>query len=143
MHTKKDEEGNLILPKHTTRQCRLLIQSFRESHHNEKDKESDKEEDKEEDGGYPNINATLVIFADIERKSRLKFINREVNMHGCSCNTEIFEVVKNPYYIRPVRPPNTRCYPWAASVGGRPSRWGHSTDQGSDGWRQWPEHFVC
>ena len=25
IHTKKDEEGNLILPKHTTRQCRLLI----------------------------------------------------------------------------------------------------------------------
>ena len=25
--TKKDEEGNLIYPKHTTRQCRLLMQS--------------------------------------------------------------------------------------------------------------------
>ena len=25
IHTKKDEEGNLIYPKHTTRQCRLLI----------------------------------------------------------------------------------------------------------------------
>ena len=25
IHTKKDEEGNLILPKHTTRQCLLLI----------------------------------------------------------------------------------------------------------------------
>ena len=44
------------------------------------DKESDKEEDKEEDGGYPNVNATLVIFADLEIKSRLKVINREVNM---------------------------------------------------------------
>ena len=30
IHTKKDEEGNLIYPKHTTRQCRLLIQQFRE-----------------------------------------------------------------------------------------------------------------
>ena len=28
IHTKKDEEGNLIYPKHTTRQCRLLIQKF-------------------------------------------------------------------------------------------------------------------
>ena len=28
VHTKKDEEGNLIYPKHTTRQCRLLIQLF-------------------------------------------------------------------------------------------------------------------
>ena len=25
IHTKKDEERNLIYPKHTTRQCRLLI----------------------------------------------------------------------------------------------------------------------
>ena len=48
---------------------------------NEKDKESDKEEeDKDDDDGYPNVNATLVIFADIESKSRLKVINREVNM---------------------------------------------------------------
>ena len=29
-HTKKDDEGNLILPKHTTRQCRPLIQEFKE-----------------------------------------------------------------------------------------------------------------
>ena len=28
IHTKKDEEGNFIYPKHTTRQCRLLIQQF-------------------------------------------------------------------------------------------------------------------
>ena len=65
---------------HTTRQCRLLIQQFREKQPSEKEKESDKDEDKEEDDGYPNVNATLVIFADIERKSRLKVINREVNM---------------------------------------------------------------
>ena len=25
IHTKKDEEGNIIYPKHTTHQCRLLI----------------------------------------------------------------------------------------------------------------------
>ena len=80
IHTKKDEEGNLIYPKHTTRQCRLLIQSFREGQPSEKEKESDKDEDKEEDDGYPNVNATLEIFADIESKSRLKVINREVNM---------------------------------------------------------------
>ena len=67
IHTKKDEEGNLILPKHTTRQCRLLIQSFRESQPSEKDKECDKEEDKDDDGGYPNVNATLVIFLLILR----------------------------------------------------------------------------
>ena len=43
-------------------------------------KESDKDEDKEEDDGYPNVNATLVIFADVESKTRLEVINREVNM---------------------------------------------------------------
>ena len=80
IHTKKDEEGNLIVPKHTTRQCRLLIQSFRESQSSEKDKESDKEENKDDNGGYPNVNDTLVIFANLESKSRLKVINREVNM---------------------------------------------------------------
>ena len=47
----------------------------------EKEKEFDKDEDKEEDDdGFPNINSTLVIFADVESKSRLKVINREVNM---------------------------------------------------------------
>ena len=44
IHTKKDEEGNLILPKHTTRQCRLLIEQFWEAQPPEKD--SDKEEEK-------------------------------------------------------------------------------------------------
>ena len=70
IHTKKDEEGNLIYPKHTTRQCRLLIQQFREKQPKEKEKESDKDEDKEEDDdGFPNVNSILVIFADIESKS--------------------------------------------------------------------------
>jgi len=80
IHTKKDEEGNLIYRKHTTRQCRVLIEQFREKQPNEKEKESDKDEDKEEDDGYPNVNSTLMIFADVEIKSRLKVINREVNM---------------------------------------------------------------
>ena len=30
IHTKMDEEGNPIYAKHTTRQCRLLIQGFSE-----------------------------------------------------------------------------------------------------------------
>ena len=66
IHNKTGVEGNLILPKHTTRQCRLPIQSFREGQHSENEKESDKDEDKEEYDGYPNVNATLVIFADID-----------------------------------------------------------------------------
>ena len=71
----------MILPKHTSRRCQFLIQSFREKGQpSEKEKESDKEEGKEEHDGYPNVNATLVIFADIENKNRLKVINREVNM---------------------------------------------------------------
>ena len=40
----------------------------------------DKDEDEEEDDGYPKVNNTLMIFADLESKSRLKVINREVNM---------------------------------------------------------------
>ena len=81
IHTKKDEEGNFIYPKHTTRQCRLLIQQFQGKQPKDKEKESDKAEDKEDsDGGYPHVNSTLMIFADVESKSRLKVINREVNM---------------------------------------------------------------
>ena len=69
----------MIYPKHTTRLCRLLFQ-LREGQPSEKEKESDKDEDKEEDDGFPNVNSTLVIFADVESKSRLKVINKELNM---------------------------------------------------------------
>ena len=70
-----------ISNKHTTRQCRLLIQQFQGKHPKDKEKESDRVEDKEDsDDGYPQINSTLMIFADVESKSRLKVINREVNM---------------------------------------------------------------
>ena len=78
IHTKKDEEGNLILPKHTTRLCRFLIQQFREGQQSEKGSNKDEDEEKADD--YPKVNATLVIFADVESKSRLKVIYREVNM---------------------------------------------------------------
>ncbi|KAI5015321.1 hypothetical protein ZWY2020_056711 [Hordeum vulgare] len=77
IHTKMDEEGNAIFPKHTTRQCRLLIQGFGEGQPSEKDNEQD-DEDKEDP--FPQVHATLMIFADVERKSRLKLVNREVNM---------------------------------------------------------------
>ena len=78
---QKDEEGNFIYPKHTTRQCRLLIQQFREKQPKEKEKEADKAESEgEDDDGYPHVNSTLMIFADVENKSRLKVINKEVNM---------------------------------------------------------------
>ena len=42
IHTKKDEEGKLIYPKHTTRQCRLLIQQFQGKQLKDKEKESTK-----------------------------------------------------------------------------------------------------
>ncbi|KAI5000805.1 hypothetical protein ZWY2020_010764 [Hordeum vulgare] len=45
IHTKTDEEGNVILPKHTTRQCRLLIQGFGDGQPSEKDTEQDGEEE--------------------------------------------------------------------------------------------------
>ncbi|KAI4984260.1 hypothetical protein ZWY2020_047958 [Hordeum vulgare] len=77
IHTKMDEEGNPIFPKHTTRQCRLLIQGFGEGQPSEKDNEQD-DEDKEDP--FPQVHATLMIFADVESKSRLKLVNREVNM---------------------------------------------------------------
>ena len=81
IHTKKDEEDNFIYPKHTTRQCRLLIQQFQGKQPKDKEKESDKVEDKEDsDEEYPKVNSTLMIFADVESKNRLKVINREVNM---------------------------------------------------------------
>ncbi|XP_073367680.1 uncharacterized protein [Aegilops tauschii subsp. strangulata] len=82
IHTKKDEEGNLIYPKHTTQQCRLLIQQFIKGQSSEKgkEKEADKDIAKDEDDEYPHVDATLMIFADVESKSRLKVINREVNM---------------------------------------------------------------
>ncbi|KAI4985304.1 hypothetical protein ZWY2020_017934 [Hordeum vulgare] len=47
IHTKMDEEGNAIFPKHTTRQCRLLIQGFGQGQPSEKDNEQD-DEDKED-----------------------------------------------------------------------------------------------
>ena len=54
VHTKKDEEGMFIYPKHTTRQCHLLIQQFQGKQPKDKEKESDKVEDKEDsDDGYP------------------------------------------------------------------------------------------
>jgi hypothetical protein len=54
-----------------------LIQGFKEGQSS--GKETEKEEDEEKDD-FPEVNATLMIFADIESKSRLKVINREVNM---------------------------------------------------------------
>ncbi|KAI4983989.1 hypothetical protein ZWY2020_040779 [Hordeum vulgare] len=77
IHTKMDKEGNAIFPKHTTRQCRLLIQGFVEGQPSEEDSEQD-DEDKED--LFPQVHATLMIFADVESKSRLKLVNREVNM---------------------------------------------------------------
>ncbi|KAI4977959.1 hypothetical protein ZWY2020_014513 [Hordeum vulgare] len=72
-----DEEGNAIYPKHTTRQCRLLLQGFGEGQPSEKGNEQD-EEGKEDP--FPQVHATLMIFADVESKSRPKLVNREVNM---------------------------------------------------------------
>ncbi|KAI4996995.1 hypothetical protein ZWY2020_052337 [Hordeum vulgare] len=66
-----DGDGN------NNRKCRLLIQGFGEGQPSEKDTEQD-DEDKEDP--FPQVHATLMIFADVESKSRLKLVNREVNM---------------------------------------------------------------
>ncbi|KAI5017513.1 hypothetical protein ZWY2020_042401 [Hordeum vulgare] len=70
IHTKMDEEGNTIYPKHTTWQCRLLIQGFGEGQPSENGNEQD-EEDKEDP--FPQVHATLMIFADVESKSRSRW----------------------------------------------------------------------
>ena len=73
IHTKKDEEGNLILPKHTTQECRLLKQEMRQDYSRDKDED--------DNGGgkgtsrYPNVENILMIFTDGESKSHLKVIN--------------------------------------------------------------------
>ena len=120
IHTKKDEEGNFIYPKHTTRQCRLLIQQFREKQPKEKEKESDKGEDKEEDDdGFPNVNSTLMIFADVESKSRLKVINREVNMVASATPSYLKWSQTAITFDQSDHP--AHCHPWEASFAGRPN----------------------
>ena len=58
-----------------------FTQSIQGKQSKDKEKESDKVEDKEDsDDGYPQVNSTLMIFADVESKSQLKVINHEVNM---------------------------------------------------------------
>ena len=102
IHTKKDEEGNLIYPKHTTRQCRLLIQQFREKQPKEKEKEPDKDEDKQEDDdGVPNVNSTLMIFADVESKKLIESYQQR-SEDGCSDNTQSSELVPDCHRVRPV-----------------------------------------
>ena len=59
----------------------------------------EKDEDEEEEDGYPKVNSTLVIFADVESKSRLKVINREVNMVAGDDN-HIPEMVTNSHHIQ-------------------------------------------
>jgi hypothetical protein len=78
IHTKKDEEGNFILPKHTTRECRLLKQELRQEA--SRDKDEDDDDRAKGTSGHPNVENVLTIFADNESKSHLKVINREVNM---------------------------------------------------------------
>lgn len=65
------------MPKHTNRQCRLLIQKFIEDQSSEKDQEK---EDEEQEDPFPKVHATLMIFTDVESKSRLKVVNRKFNM---------------------------------------------------------------
>ncbi|KAI4973432.1 hypothetical protein ZWY2020_035693 [Hordeum vulgare] len=53
------------------------LQRFGEDQPSEKDQEK---EDKEQEDPFPKVHDTLMIFADVESKSRLKVVNREVNM---------------------------------------------------------------
>ena len=78
IHMKKDKKGNLILPKDTTQECRLLKQEMRQD--SSRDKDEDDNDEAKGTFGYPNIENVLMIFADIVIKSYLKVINRQVNM---------------------------------------------------------------
>ncbi|KAI4980146.1 hypothetical protein ZWY2020_020631 [Hordeum vulgare] len=53
------------------------------------------EDDPSDASGYPSIQATLMIFADVESKSRLKVINREVNM-AAPAVTKYLDWAKTP-----------------------------------------------
>ena len=55
----------------------ILLVLFSEGQPSEKNPEQD-EEDKEDP--FPQVHATLMIFGDVKSKSRLKLVNREVNM---------------------------------------------------------------
>lgn len=58
IHTKRDEDGNLILPKHTTRECRLLKYEMRQDHSEGKDEEEYDDGDKYA-SGYPQRRESL------------------------------------------------------------------------------------
>ena len=68
-----------VLPKHTTLEWRLLKEEMRQDSSGDKDEDDDDNRVKGA-SGYPNVKKVLMIFADVESKSRLKVINREVNM---------------------------------------------------------------
>lgn len=53
VHTKRDEDGNLILPKHTTRECRLQKQAMVEDGSDEKDEDDSDGGKKKHASGYP------------------------------------------------------------------------------------------
>jgi hypothetical protein len=76
------------------------------------DPSGDKDEDDDDDGNkgtsdYPNVEKVLMIFADVESKSRLKVINREVNMAMptitkylvCAKTPVIFDQSDHPAHI--------------------------------------------
>ena len=81
----------------------------------EKKKESDKVVDEEEDDGYPKVNSTLVIFADVKSKSPLKVINKEVNMVAPTTTTTYLKWSQTAITF------DQSDHSWEASVGGRPS----------------------
>jgi hypothetical protein len=79
----------------------LLIQQFREGQPSDKSPDS---ADEEKDEAYPTVNATLMIFADVESKSRLNVINREVNM-AVPTTTKILNWSKTPITFDQSDPP--------------------------------------
>ncbi|KAI4978112.1 hypothetical protein ZWY2020_014666 [Hordeum vulgare] len=85
---KKRQSGNSILD-----------QPIREGQPREKDTEQD-DEDKEDP--FPQVHATLMIFADVESKSRLKLVNRETRISTLWSQALVIDLVVEGVRLRKV-----------------------------------------
>ena len=83
LHTTRDAEGNLVVPKHTARQCRLIkraAQNAKAESLEDKNKGKKKANCPELDSeGFPREDGVLVVFAGRESRRVEKIRSREVN----------------------------------------------------------------
>ena len=83
LHTTRDADGNLVVPKHTARQCRLIrraAQNAKAEPQEGKSKGKKKADSPDLDSeGFPREDGVLVVFAGRESKRVEKIWSREVN----------------------------------------------------------------